>query len=103
MKTNVQITIESDLNHQLSKLTKIPYKSTYTKSKIKALHMIRDIITDNTTNLEPIATIEEKYLFFSNAYDIAEELIDQIEYNKLEDYEIKDAIEIINKLNIGVK
>lgn len=103
MKTNVQLKIERDLNEQLYKLTKITCKTTYTKSKIKALHMILDIVAGNTPNIELLVSIEEKFLFFANAYNVVDELIDEIEAGELKDYETKNAEEIINKLNLEVK
>lgn len=103
MKTNVQLTIEGNINKQIMKLVKMPYKTEYTKSKLKALVVIRQIIIGSNPTIELLDSIEAKFLFFDRAYDITEELTAQIEANELKDYEIKEAEEIINKLNIGVK
>ena len=103
MKTNVQRKIERELNEQRSKLEKIPYKSSFIKSKLKVIMLIREIIKGNSLYIELLESIEEKYIFFSIAYDIADELTSEIEAEELTQYEIKNAEEIINKLNLEVK
>ena len=102
MKTNVQIKIENKLKNEILQLQKTHYKTSYTKSKIKALSLILDIITDNNPKIESMKSIEEKHLFFSFAYDIHDELMSRIEFGDLKGYEIKNALDIINKLNLEV-
>lgn len=103
MKTNIKLKIENNLKNEIVRLKNAEYKTSYTCSKIKSLSLILNIITDNTTQIESLKTIEEKHLFFSFADDIHDELKSSIESRELNDYDIKNALEIINKLNREVK